>query len=158
MKFFSYWSCLAFWNNSLREITRGCMYKIFIFIPQFRWSVSLTTVERPQRINNSSSTMVKPGRRGLAVLRSMVRARNVTHAFALPYRRDATRTLYSEEIGTPTRTCADSRQVVSHRWYPRQVWVSVPNFRFVRPFLVAFHHDPFNSSCSPTDVDHDRII
>lgn len=148
-------TCLIFWNN---RFARAEIVSRNIPGVQKTLYIHSTISARhllPSNFRNKLtwvSTIVKSGRRGRhAVRRSTVRARNVLRTLScyrceLRVRRKSARPL----------ALVTSGQVVSHRRYSRQVLVSMPNFRFVRPFLVAFYRsDPFNSTCSPTDVSRD---
>jgi len=135
-------------QKSYRITHRVLLYKTFIL--QFRWGISLAAVELPQQTNEFNDC---------EIWSAWFNARWCVHAtcyarfrVTLPMRRE----LCVQRKSARPLALVTSEQVVSHRRYSQQVLVSMPNFRFVRPFLVAFYRDSFNSSCSLTDELHYR--
>lgn len=131
---------------------RVAVYKIFI--PQFLCGISLTTIELPQRINNSSSTIAKPDRRGLALPRCSTLDGACTQRYARFH------------ITLPNFVFGENRHAHSHlcRQWTGHVTLTISAASVgkcaklpLRPTLsrILPSYDPFNSSYSPTNADRD---
>lgn len=187
MKFFScLWNRLIFRNDRFTEIIahRACSYNtIFIFILYFFYYIILyinfimlflfiiyiySTISAKhfaccRRTSAANECEFSDCETVAGVIRvaTLFYARWCVHAALRTlscYLTDAKRReLCVRRKSARPLALVPSRQVVSQRRYTRQVLVSVPNFRFVRPFLVAFHHDLFNSSWSQSDRHRPRL-
>lgn len=168
------WNYLILWNDRFAKIhrTRTCtksflhyfllyFFFIFILIVYIYFTISVRRFTCHRRTSAANECEFSDCETGVICVATLFYARWCVHAMLRTlscYLTDAKRReLCVRRKSARPLALVPSRQVVSHRRYTRQVLVSVPNFRFVRPFLAAFHHDLFNSSWSQSDRHRPRL-